>query len=135
MIRRPPRSTRTDTLFPYTTLFRSRGPVGRRRDIEIDVEGAILALPEDRIAMLGVAFHPRSDAAPESVVVGRRIAALGSRHQRGHIGEAAGGRVLRRHDMVEMRALIIVEQRAVGLPRPQPPRQLQHTTGRASCRE
>src|SRR3546814_17071814 len=26
MIRRPPRSTRTDTLFPYTTLFRSRLP-------------------------------------------------------------------------------------------------------------
>src|SRR3546814_1477155 len=25
MLRRPPRSTRTDTLFPYTTLFRSRG--------------------------------------------------------------------------------------------------------------
>src|SRR3546814_1117985 len=33
MIRRPPRSTRTDTLFPYTTLFRSRRdrPVGIRR--------------------------------------------------------------------------------------------------------
>src|SRR3546814_20294320 len=31
MIRRPPRSKRTDTLFPYTTLFRSRdeGPQGR----------------------------------------------------------------------------------------------------------
>src|SRR3546814_7826556 len=29
MIRRPPRSTRTDTLFPYTTLFRSlRTPTG-----------------------------------------------------------------------------------------------------------
>src|SRR3546814_11147691 len=27
MIRRPPRSTRTDTLFPYTTLFRSADPV------------------------------------------------------------------------------------------------------------
>src|SRR3546814_14035716 len=27
MIRRPPRSTRTDTLFPYTTLFRSRSPL------------------------------------------------------------------------------------------------------------
>src|SRR3546814_6622053 len=27
MIRRPPRSTRTDTLFPYTTLFRSGGRV------------------------------------------------------------------------------------------------------------
>src|SRR3546814_10565916 len=28
MIRRPPRSTRTDTLFPYTTLFRSRSHDG-----------------------------------------------------------------------------------------------------------
>src|SRR3546814_3703082 len=27
MIRRPPRSTRTDTLFPYTTLFRSLRPI------------------------------------------------------------------------------------------------------------
>src|SRR3546814_11267367 len=32
MIRRPPRSTRTDTLFPYTTLFRSaRKLAGKRR--------------------------------------------------------------------------------------------------------
>src|SRR3546814_3045509 len=30
MIRRPPRSTRTDTLFPYTTLFRSRQGLTRR---------------------------------------------------------------------------------------------------------
>src|SRR3546814_20018350 len=30
MIRRPPRSTRTDTLFPYTTLFRSSGPLNQR---------------------------------------------------------------------------------------------------------
>src|SRR3546814_17764250 len=29
MIRRPPRSTRTDTLFPYTTLFRSDGDLGQ----------------------------------------------------------------------------------------------------------
>src|SRR3546814_9080088 len=43
MIRRTPRSTRTDTLFPYTTLFRSaaaRGPDQRGdlllRDIEVD---------------------------------------------------------------------------------------------------
>src|SRR3546814_17419401 len=28
MLRRPPRSTRTDTLFPYTTLFRSLGLTG-----------------------------------------------------------------------------------------------------------
>src|SRR3546814_3163382 len=33
MIRRPPRSTRTDTLFPYTTLFRSRcGLCAHRQD-------------------------------------------------------------------------------------------------------
>src|SRR3546814_15776015 len=32
MIRRPPRSTRTDTLFPYTTLFRSDGHPGAGRD-------------------------------------------------------------------------------------------------------
>src|SRR3546814_4504589 len=37
MIRRPPRSTRTDTLFPYTTLFRSRGP-GR-----LDTGGGLIA--------------------------------------------------------------------------------------------
>src|SRR3546814_4402689 len=30
MIRRPPRSTRTDTLFPYTTLFRSAAAVRKR---------------------------------------------------------------------------------------------------------
>src|SRR3546814_1864930 len=29
MIRRPPRSTRTDTLFPYTTLFRSQRAPGQ----------------------------------------------------------------------------------------------------------
>src|SRR3546814_11246775 len=33
MIRRPPRSTRTDTLFPYTTLFRSPGVAGGDVDI------------------------------------------------------------------------------------------------------
>src|SRR3546814_9458877 len=47
MIRRPPRSTRTDTLFPYTTLFRSVGQaVGRdvvafgqhRLDLQVLVE-------------------------------------------------------------------------------------------------
>src|SRR3546814_9726290 len=36
MIRRPPRSTRTDTLFPYTTLFRSlfRQPCGQIVGVE-----------------------------------------------------------------------------------------------------
>src|SRR3546814_14464539 len=38
MIRRPPRSTRTDTLFPYTTLFRSR----RIDGVEVQFLGAIV---------------------------------------------------------------------------------------------
>src|SRR3546814_14695132 len=41
MIRRPPRSTRTDTLFPYTTLFRSGvGAEGVTRKVEV-VERAL----------------------------------------------------------------------------------------------
>src|SRR3546814_9434891 len=43
MIRRPPRSTRTDTLFPYTTLFRSHGH--RRRGTGI--AGTPLDISED----------------------------------------------------------------------------------------
>src|SRR3546814_280050 len=49
MIRRPPRSTRTDTLFPYTTLFRS--PVHARDAVGVAV--VMLArehLIEDRLA-------------------------------------------------------------------------------------
>src|SRR3546814_2397896 len=50
MIRRPSRSTRTDTLFPYTTLFRSpdrlgpagvRGAGARRQRVEALLEGAL----------------------------------------------------------------------------------------------
>src|SRR3546814_15690582 len=43
MIRRPPRSTRTDTLFPYTTLFRAVEDRGSHRD-----RGAVLVVMEDR---------------------------------------------------------------------------------------
>src|SRR3546814_7506654 len=44
MIRRPPRSTRTDTLFPYTTLFRSgRGDGDRPRDDIVKPRGQIVA--------------------------------------------------------------------------------------------
>src|SRR3546814_16103546 len=35
MLRRPPRSTRTDTLFPYTTRFRSEGIERQRLDAEV----------------------------------------------------------------------------------------------------
>src|SRR3546814_3933802 len=38
MIRRPPRSTRTDTLFPYTTLFRSIGVGGLFVEDVVDIQ-------------------------------------------------------------------------------------------------
>src|SRR3546814_12853127 len=41
MIRRPPRSTRTDTLFPYTTLFRSDRPVTKasiKQTVRLDAD-------------------------------------------------------------------------------------------------
>src|SRR3546814_3325505 len=57
MIRRPPRSTRTDTLFPYTTLFRSHNPELRALDFEAQAaEARILpagALP-DPMASIGL---------------------------------------------------------------------------------
>src|SRR3546814_3450375 len=52
MIRRPPRSTRTDTLFPYTTLFRSTGAFG--------VVGAVLRVRGGRGRATCVAGSIRS---------------------------------------------------------------------------
>src|SRR3546814_2087458 len=42
MIRRPPRSTRTDTLFPYTTLFRSLTALGQ--DVEMEFRRMLAVL-------------------------------------------------------------------------------------------
>src|SRR3546814_11642437 len=59
MIRRPPRSTRTDTLFPYTTLFRSlrRRRDGRRHWVVRPVEGILEAIGR-AIAVISPRFHP-----------------------------------------------------------------------------
>src|SRR3546814_18916625 len=50
MIRRPPRSTRTDTLFPYTTRFRSEG----NRSFGLPLETMLLRM---RIDLLSAARH------------------------------------------------------------------------------
>src|SRR3546814_12050791 len=50
MILRPPRSTRTDTLFPYTTLFRSIPHIYLTVDVRLD---ALLKLRSDLNAALG----------------------------------------------------------------------------------
>src|SRR3546814_5866790 len=71
MIRRPPRSTRTDTLFPYTTLFRSLAPRQAARRAELDLPGLVVG-PEDRAlgALLG-AFDEESPSPTASEVAER----------------------------------------------------------------
>src|SRR3546814_18712489 len=73
MIRRPPRSTRTGTLVPYTTLFLSDGlndaPVLAGADVSLAVaDGAALA---QRAADL-VATHPSLMRIPDAIVLARR---------------------------------------------------------------
>src|SRR3546814_20405882 len=58
MIRRPPRSTRTDTLFPYTTLFRSRAGDAVAASAEHDRDAVVEAdLVLDIDAELLLAFR------------------------------------------------------------------------------
>src|SRR3546814_20323205 len=66
MIRRPPRSTRTDTLFPYTTLFRSH-PLGT--DIST---GACPVLDHDGSAQLGFQLHGQTTGQHVGSPAGRK---------------------------------------------------------------
>src|SRR3546814_12665653 len=73
MIRRPPRSTRTDTLFPYTTLFRSGQMNARaihfhRLGVEIDGE---LAGADHRLRMPLGAADDRMDTGDQLLAVKR----------------------------------------------------------------
>src|SRR3546814_18870690 len=84
MIRRPPKSTRTDTLFPYTTLFRSQGD------------------PPDRPAVRGQCRFPRGAAAGGRRRPDRagqpRLDPDGPPQPRGAAGAAAGRDRSRRPD-------------------------------------
>src|SRR3546814_13227037 len=73
MIRRPPRSTRTDTLFPYTTLFRSPG---RRRGRERDPAGR----PGGRGGDPALPLPDRRDAARDTTERGCRPAGRSEEH-------------------------------------------------------
>src|SRR3546814_2605252 len=83
MIRRPPRSTRTDTLFPYTTLFRSRDhrPRGRgvRRRHGVDARRHLRGVPGPRARAGRV---PRRPAGRRNVL--RRVGRGG--HDERHHG-------------------------------------------------
>src|SRR3546814_9524308 len=67
MIRRPPRSTRTDTLLPYTTLFRSRLPRGRVAVVELQ---GVRPAGEARVPPVGERKRPVRSLHP-AVVLGR----------------------------------------------------------------
>src|SRR3546814_15258596 len=60
MIRRPPRSTLTDTLFPYTTLFRSKGLLDNPQ-LGKDVQGAVVALEPASGKVLAMVSSPSFD--------------------------------------------------------------------------
>src|SRR3546814_5728924 len=55
MIRRPPRSTRTDTLFPYTTLFRSRVHQHRLAGVDAGHDQSARVLRHRRAVRLAIA--------------------------------------------------------------------------------
>src|SRR3546814_7261212 len=110
MIRRPPRSTRTDTLFPYTTLFRSGPLVGGGGVImRLDMGGGMAGSPvvaSDRfqardLVRLGAKRkpHARSDRAFYSSV------ALRSRRRsrkvgRSRLGRKPGNKLVPRQDFL-----------------------------------
>src|SRR3546814_12135158 len=65
MLRRPPRSTRTDTLFPYTTLFRSNNNGATRRK-----GGTAMSQPFSRfLHPFEVARHPSLEPEVKSAIL------------------------------------------------------------------
>src|SRR3546814_5184503 len=79
MIRRPPRSTRTDTLFPYTTLFRSGVSVGSFAPGGIDTDMA--ALSDLKWGRLGLMDVDRCAARAVRALVYRQSFAIPGRSE------------------------------------------------------
>src|SRR3546814_11160412 len=78
MIRRPPRSTRTDTLLPYTTLFRSRHLRADPARRPVIVGHLLEVVPDlyhyrDHLAGGGLAFEPWAGQAPARVAGYRHV--------------------------------------------------------------
>src|SRR3546814_3429067 len=99
MIRRPPRSTRTDTLFPYTTLFRSKreGRIGMPGHIQ---HGKIIADErrgqadeseghEQKLAIRGGPGDTGPGLASVRRAAQRQYALQYGQHQSHHQGEAS----------------------------------------------
>src|SRR3546814_12816606 len=87
MIRRPPRSTRTDTLFPYTTLFRSRATVAP--------PGVVLAFRVERAVGVDPPAHARGRAVASAVVADPAV-------EPGALGRQAAGVLLVRLPVLDV---------------------------------
>src|SRR3546814_5068145 len=70
MIRRPPRSTRTDTLFPYPTLFRSRGAHAVGGTVEGGHDGVADGLDDGALVLAHDAGQEREVVAHEVIGAG-----------------------------------------------------------------
>src|SRR3546814_16736798 len=95
MLRRPPRSTRTDTLFPYTTLFRS--PAAEAAAL------AALHRPDEMLGEIGTVVVAGARGAYLRLLAAD---ALGDRRRRVH--------GLRRHAVDALQRPVRSEERRVG---------------------
>src|SRR3546814_15188169 len=84
MIRRPPRSTRTDTLFPYPTLFRS----DRAGDSIAPEQSALWAAQELEVVQVEQALGGCRFAADEHLVDVQADAGVAARAGRGQAADA-----------------------------------------------
>src|SRR3546814_16931654 len=118
MLRRPPRSTRTDTLFPYTTLFRSsggdRGAAAHRFEAGELVETAVSArafIALDKWPVGSTRCRPRRDS---KTLVGEKASVLGGKVE---IMAALGPFVLRHavdSDPKRLLARVAGDRKSVG---------------------
>src|SRR3546814_20069257 len=130
MIRRPPGSTRTDTLFPYTTLFRSPCSAGLRREVgelRAELDDALPDDPEAGAPGRGAGKRAVVVAQPPEHQVGEAAAEHGSRRDAATVVAAD-----RQHPVVEP---VEAGQVVVGHADPAEPFGLEAgaSLGRASC--
>src|SRR3546814_13839107 len=88
MIRRPPRSTRTDTLFPYTTLFRSRraADIGEQRQDRALADAVEEVLGCRPPPACDIDIHDRRQPVVERTLLGA-VARLRFERHRHDVGE------------------------------------------------
>src|SRR3546814_19669625 len=131
MILRPPRSTRTDTLFPYTTLFRSPGQKAAQQHVEVDAVGlGPPPAPRHRDARRVHDMHPdapRLQSARDPEAVAARL--VGQPHAIDRPARSARFRLPPLQRAQQTRTVPRIE------PPPGAPPNTRHYIGRAAWRE